>query len=201
MNSTDSKNKAQTTESSTIIRILDVLIAVMGLIFLSPVLIVVYVMALFDTGSPLFIQERVGRLQRPFKLVKFRTMNRGTASVGSHLANQKAVTKFGRILRKTKLDELPQLWNVLKGEMSLVGPRPGLANQVELTKERSDRGIYKVRPGITGVGQLANVDMSTPRKLARYDRITIGNMNPQTYLKLIIATALGKGSGDAIRKP
>ena len=126
-------------------------------------------------------------------------MKMDTASVGTHLADSNAITPFGRFLRKTKLDELPQLYNVLIGEMSLVGPRPGLANQTELTAERLQRNIFAVRPGITGFGQLANIDMSTPRKLSRYDQVTIRNLRPRVYIELILATALGRGAGDAIR--
>ena len=113
------------------LRIFDFTFALLGLIFAFPVLLVVYVLGLFDTGSPLFRQERVGRHQKPFVLVKFRTMKIDTASVASHLASSASITRMGAFLRKTKLDELPQLWNVLKGEMSLVGPRPGLFSQQE----------------------------------------------------------------------
>ena len=76
----------------------------------------IFLVGLVDTGSPLFIQERVGRQQKPFKLVKFRTMKKSAASVATHLANASEITAFGRFLRKTKLDELPQLWNVLRGD-------------------------------------------------------------------------------------
>ena len=90
----------------------------------------------------------------------------GTASVASHLASATSITPFGNFLRKSKLDELPQLWNVLKGEMSLVGPRPCLFNQEELIAERDKRGVFEVRPGITGLAQVNTIDMSTPELLA-----------------------------------
>ncbi|MDO9925345.1 sugar transferase [Glaesserella parasuis] len=106
------------------IRILDFLFSILGLVFTFPILVIVTILGYFDTGSPIFIQERVGKNKKPFKLIKFRTMNVNTASVASHLAGSSSITKLGRFLRKTKIDELPQLINVLKGEMSLVGPRP-----------------------------------------------------------------------------
>ncbi|MEY8198991.1 MAG: sugar transferase, partial [Colwellia sp.] len=111
------------------IRILDFSFSFLGLVCGFPVLLVIYLIGLFDTGSPVFKQERVGKNKAPFTLVKFRTMSIDTTSVASHLASTASITKLGVFLRKTKLDELPQLWNVLKGDMSLVGPRPGLYNQ------------------------------------------------------------------------
>jgi lipopolysaccharide/colanic/teichoic acid biosynthesis glycosyltransferase len=117
-----------------VIRVLDILFATLGLVFGLPFLVAIYVVGLLDTGSPLFRQERVGRCKKPFILVKFRTMAPETKSVASHLADSSSITPVGRFLRRTKLDELPQLWNVLKGEMSLVGPRPCLFNQVELSQ-------------------------------------------------------------------
>ncbi len=113
------------------IRFLDFLFSVLGLVFGLPVLLILVLIGYFDTRSPLFCQQRVGRHRKPFTLVKFRTMRPDTASVASHLADASAITPFGHFLRRTKLDELPQLWNVLKGEMSLVGPRPCLFNQVD----------------------------------------------------------------------
>lgn len=103
------------------IRLFDILFAFLGLVLGFPVLLLIYVLGLFDTGSPLFCQERVGRHRRPFVLVKFRTMKVDTASVASHLASSASITPMGGFLRRTKLDELPQLWNVLKGEMSQIG--------------------------------------------------------------------------------
>ena len=98
------------------LRFLDFLFALFGLLFGLPVLFVIFLIGLFDTGSPLFVQERVGRNKKPFKLVKFRTMSKDTASVASHLASSSSITKLGGFLRRTKLDELPQLWNVLLGD-------------------------------------------------------------------------------------
>ncbi|MCT8659822.1 sugar transferase, partial [Glaesserella parasuis] len=124
------------------IRILDFLFSILGLVFTFPILVIVTILGYFDTGSPIFIQERVGKNKKPFKLIKFRTMNVNTASVASHLAGSSSITKLGRFLRKTKIDELPQLINVLKGEMSLVGPRPNLFNQKELIQEREKYSVY-----------------------------------------------------------
>ncbi|MEJ6475598.1 sugar transferase [Pseudoalteromonas piscicida] len=181
------------------LRLLDFLFAFFGLLLGTPLLIILYLIGLFDTGSPIFTQERVGRNKKPFTLVKFRTMKVDTASVASHLASSASITSFGGFLRKTKLDELPQLWNVLKGEMSLVGPRPGLFNQEELTNAREAKGIYNVRPGITGLAQVSEIDMSTPELLAETDKRMIATMSLRNYFKYIIQTVSGKGSGDRVK--
>ncbi|CAH8193954.1 Lipid carrier : UDP-N-acetylgalactosaminyltransferase [Vibrio aestuarianus] len=181
------------------IRLLDFLAAFFGLLFLWPVLLVVTIIGLFDTGSPIFIQERVGRNKKPFKLIKFRTMSVETKSVASHLASNASITKLGAFLRKTKIDELPQLINVLKGEMSLVGPRPNLYNQEELIKERDALGVYDVLPGITGLAQVQNIDMSTPQLLAKTDKQMIDTLALKDYFKYILMTATGSGSGDAVK--
>jgi len=156
------------------------------------------VIGLVDTGSPIFRQQRVGRNQKPFTLVKFRTMKKDTASVASHLASANAITPFGHFLRRTKLDELPQLWNVLKGEMSLVGPRPCLFNQEELIDERESRGVLSARPGITGLAQVNDIDMSTPRLLAETDQKMLKNLTVGAYFKYIFMTVAGKGAGDRV---
>lgn len=181
------------------IRLLDVVFALAGLVFGFPVLVVLWVLGLRDTGSPLFRQERVGRNKKPFTLVKFRTMRKDTASVASHLASADAITPFGRFLRRTKLDELPQLWNVLKGEMSLVGPRPCLFNQQELVAEREQRGVLDARPGITGLAQISDIDMSTPRLLAETDARMLANLTVGNYFRYIFLTITGKGSGDRVK--
>jgi O-antigen biosynthesis protein WbqP len=181
------------------IRLLDFLFALFGLLFTLPFLVILYIIGLFDTGSPIFTQQRVGRNKKPFTLVKFRTMKVDTASVASHLASTASITPFGGFLRKTKLDELPQLWNVLKGEMSLVGPRPGLFNQQELTAARDAKNVFSVRPGITGLAQVNEIDMSTPELLAKTDREMIDTMNLASYFKYILMTVTGSGSGDRVK--
>ncbi len=181
------------------LRLFDLFFSLIGLVVGFPVLVVLYVIGLFDTGSPLFKQERVGRAQKPFTLVKFRTMKVGAASVATHLADAATITPFGGFLRRTKLDELPQLWNVLKGEMSLVGPRPNLFNQEELIAERAARGVYDVRPGITGLAQVNEIDMSTPELLAETDARMIANRSVGDYFKYILQTVTGRGAGDRVR--
>lgn len=181
------------------IRLIDAAAAFLGLLLLSPFLIAVYVVLLFDTGSPLFRQTRVGRHKKPFTLVKFRTMKVGTRSVATHMVDASTITKSGAFLRKTKLDELPQLWNVLMGDMSLVGPRPNLPTQDELISERDRMGVYEARPGITGLAQIRKVDMSTPRKLAEIDREMLDDLSLRAYLTYILLTIGGRGSGDRVR--
>lgn len=181
------------------LRLLDLMFALFGLLFGAPLLLVIYVIGLFDTGSPIFRQERVGFNQKPFSLIKFRSMRPETASVASHLVDAAAITSFGAFLRRTKLDELPQLWNVLKGEMSLVGPRPCLFNQTDLISERASLGVFDARPGITGLAQLNNIDMSTPKLLAETDARMLREMTITNYLKYVFITLSGKGSGDRVK--
>lgn len=180
------------------IRIFDFLFSFLGLLFLWPVLLVVCVLGYFDTGSPVFRQVRVGRNQKPFTLIKFRTMPVETQSVATHLVGASSVTKLGSFLRKTKLDELPQLINVVKGEMSLVGPRPCLFNQQELIEERQARSVFDVLPGVTGLAQVNHIDMSVPQKLAEWDQKMIQTMSLKNYFTYIIQTATGKGAGDRV---
>lgn len=182
------------------IRIFDIVFSLLGLVFGFPVLVLLTIIGYFDTRSPIFRQVRVGRNQQPFTLVKFRTMKVDTASVASHLASASSITPFGHFLRRTKLDELPQLWNVLTGDMSLVGPRPGLFNQEELIAERAQRGVYNARPGITGLAQVNEIDMSTPQLLAETDQKMISSLTLADYFRYIFMTVMGKGAGDRVKK-
>ena len=180
-------------------RFFDILLSSFGLVFLSPLLVIIYTFAFFDTGAPLFRQQRVGRYRLPFSLLKFRSMHKKTASVASHLVNPTAITQWGHFLRRSKLDELPQLWNVLKGEMSLVGPRPCLTTQHDLISAREKFGVFAVRPGITGLAQISGIDMSNPELLAQTDARMIAEMSTSNYLKYIFLTIVGKGSGNGAK--
>lgn len=180
------------------IRFLDMLLAILGLIFLFPVLIFLYVVGLADTGSPIFRQKRMGINQIPFWLFKFRSMHINTQSVATHLVEKSSVTRWGKFLRKSKLDELPQLFNVLKGDMSFVGPRPNIFNQDELIKERLKRGLYYYRPGITGLAQINKIDMSNEQILAEYDAKMMDKLNIYNYFKYIFFTLIGKGFRDGV---
>ena len=180
-------------------RLLDILLSVVGLIICSPLFCFLYTVGLFGDGSPLFFQQRVGKNKQTFVLVKFRTMKTSTKNLASHLVDGASVTKFGKFMRLAKLDELPQLWNVLKGDMSLVGPRPNLTSQLELIKERDAFEVYKVRPGITGLSQLNNIDMSNPPLLARTDKNMIDTLTVVSYFSYIFHTIIGKGAGDRVK--
>lgn len=182
------------------LRVFDLFFSALGLVLASPLLVFLTIAGWFDTGSPLFRQTRVGRRKAPFTLVKFRTMRPETAQVATHLADASAVTAFGKFLRRTKLDELPQLWNVLKGEMSLVGPRPCLFNQEELIEARERLGVFGARPGITGLAQVNEIDMSTPELLAETDARMLVSLGAKDYFRYIILTVAGRGAGDRMRK-
>lgn len=135
-------------------RLLDIFIALLALLLLSPILVMIAFLVRKNLGSPvLFQQERPGLHGRPFKMIKFRTMKDAYSAQGELLPDSERLTRFGKILRSTSLDELPELWNVLKGEMSIVGPRPLLMEYLPLyTTEQARR--HDVRPGITGYAQV-----------------------------------------------
>lgn len=180
-------------------RMFDIILSFMGLIALSPLLFVIFFFScLFQPGSPLYLQGRVGREEKLFTLIKFRTMKPETRSVGTHEVNPRQVTAWGALLRRLKFDELPQLWNVLKGEMSLVGPRPCLPNQTELVAARKKLSVFSVRPGITGLAQIQGIDMSTPELLAKTDAEMIRTMSLGSYFKYILLTICGWGRGDRV---
>ena len=170
------------------IRIFDFLFSLIGLVFLSPLIMLIFFIGLFDSGSPLFIQSRVGYNLKPFLLIKFRTMPMGVRSAGTHLIKNIKLSSFGNCLRRTKIDEIPQLLNVFLGDMSLVGPRPCLFNQRKLISERKKRGVFKVRPGITGLAQISGINMKTPTLLSKTDQKMIKNMSVYNYFYYIFKT-------------
>jgi lipopolysaccharide/colanic/teichoic acid biosynthesis glycosyltransferase len=172
-------------------------IAVIGLLWwlLAAVGIVV---RLESPGPAIFAQRRVGRWGREFTCYKFRTMVSDTKQAGTHEVSASAVTKVGKFLRRTKLDELPQVVNVLRNEISLVGPRPCLPSQLALIDERSRRGVFSAKPGITGLAQVNNIDMSAPGTLAQWDRRYVMTRSLPQELKLIWSTIIGHGQGDRV---
>ena len=151
-------------------RVFDLILAIPLAVLALPVVVVAAAwVRLTSPGPALFPQERVGRNEKPFRCLKLRTMHQGTKSLPTHEVGKGAVTKAGRVLRRLKLDELPQLWNVIRGEMSLVGPRPCLPTQTELIERRRALGVYTLRPGMTGLAQIKGIDMSNPQKCAETD--------------------------------
>jgi len=180
-------------------RILDIIISFFGLLLLLPLISLIGLICYLETGSVFYFQTRVGRNKKNFILIKFPTMKKEAPLVATHLIDPVFITKTGKIIRRIKLDELPQLFNVLIGEMSLVGPRPCLPNQKILISEREKRGIFNYLPGITGIAQINNIDMSDPVRLAYYDEIMVNNLNIKNYFRCIILTILGKGVGDKVR--
>ncbi len=179
-------------------RIYDLIISSLIIVLFSPLFILILIICFLDSGKPIYVQKRVGINKRPFNLIKFRTMKINTPSLASHMINKRSVTRCGGILRKLKLDELPQLINVLRGEMSLIGPRPCLLNQLELIYEREKHNIFLVKPGITGLAQIKGIDMSNPEKLAVIDKQMLSKYSQINYFKFLFLTFFGKGIGDKI---
>lgn len=151
-----------------------------------------------DPGGALFVQRRVGRHQIPFRLIKLRTMATNTDDRPSHEVSAACVTRVGHVLRRTKLDELPQLWNILRGDMTFVGPRPCLPSQRELIEERERRALFAVLPGITGPAQILGIDMATPVLLVKVEADYFARATPLSDFKIILRTLFGAGRGDFV---
>jgi lipopolysaccharide/colanic/teichoic acid biosynthesis glycosyltransferase len=181
-------------------RSLDLAFALFVLLFLNWALLLIWIIIRLESPGPgLFKQERVGKNLKPFTLYKFRSMATGTKTAPTHETSQSSVTRFGQFLRKTKLDELPQAWNLIRNDISLVGPRPCLPIQAELIACRSERNVFAIKPGITGLAQINNIDMSDPERLAEWDARYMALRGLIFDIKIMIRTALGKGIGDHTR--
>ncbi|MGL6247928.1 MAG: sugar transferase [Culicoidibacterales bacterium] len=171
-------------------RLLDIVVSSIALIVLSPVLAIVAVLVRMKLGSPiLFTQNRPGKGQKVFKMYKFRTMLDATDKNGLPLPDEQRLTKFGKLLRSTSLDELPELWNVLKGEMSLVGPRPLLEEYLPLYSDEQLKR-HDVRPGVTGLAQVKgrnSIDWTT--KFA-YDIEYVENISVSNDIKILWLTVV-----------
>jgi len=183
-------------------RVLDVIGSAAALVILSPAWLAIAVAIRVDSPGPtIFRQRRIGRFGRPFMVWKFRTMSVGTPDLPSDVVSdeQRArhTTRVGRVLRRLTLDEIPQFVNVLRGEMSLVGPRPALYNQDDLIRMRQQRGIDRVRPGMTGLAQVEGRDAMTLEEKVGYDdayvrRLSLG-MDVRCLVKTIGIILRGEG--------
>lgn len=181
-------------------RCFDLLVSLLALLLFGwAILLLAAHVARNSPGPGLFAQRRVGRARAVFTCYKLRTMHRATVEAASHDTPASFVTPLGRRLRRFKLDEVPQLWNVLRGEMSLVGPRPCLPMQTRLVEERERRGVYAVRPGITGLAQVQGIDMSDPVRLAVVDAHYVATRSFFGDIGLILRTVFGGGQGDRVK--
>ncbi len=181
------------------LRSFDICFAVIGLVLGAPLLAGLCLVSWLDTrAAPIIIQQRLGRDQRKFGLLKFRTLSAGAPLWPAEFVPSNHVSRIGRIMRAAKLDELPQLWNILVGDMSFVGPRPSLLSYELLIDERAKREVYRVRPGLTGAGQVCGVTMARPILLARLDARLVQSMGLRSYFKYIALTLAGHGFGDAL---
>lgn len=180
-------------------RIFDILCVMLSAPFLTVLAVPVAMSIKLDSPGPVFLRQvRLGRDKKRFTIYKFRTMIATMDDRASHEASADMITNVGRFLRRSKLDEIPQLWNVLIGTMSLVGPRPCLPSQYELVALRDAKGVFGVRPGITGLAQLYHVDMSEPDRLAEFDACYVKNKTFLGDLVIIFKTLFGHGFGDGI---
>ncbi|OYW53377.1 MAG: lipid carrier--UDP-N-acetylgalactosaminyltransferase [Hyphomicrobium sp. 32-62-53] len=185
-------------------RFFDLILALIGFVAIAPIVFVcILAIRLTTSGPSLFRQERLGHQQVPFILYKLRTMETSAPARPTHLSDPAIITPIGRILRRWKLDELPQLWNVIRGDMSLVGPRPCLPTQHTLIQARAKAGAFDVRPGITGLAQVQGIDMSHPEHLAEIDGLYARSRTFQGDVKILFLTLMGRGlrSNPAIRNP
>jgi len=177
-------------------RLLDILLTLIALLLLSPLVLMTYLLVkLTSTGPALYWSQRVGRNNQLFSMPKFRSMRVGTPQIATHLMNQQSnpnsyLTPVGSFIRKTSLDELPQLWSVLKGDMSVVGPRPALFNQDDLIKLRTEKGVHELKPGITGWAQINGRDeIPIPQKVA-LDVYYLEHQSLLLDIKIVMLTAI-----------
>jgi len=188
----------------TIKRILDVLLSIICLIFLSPLLLLLLLIIRIDSnGSPIFQQERVGRYGDNFLIYKLRTMKTTAphdVATKDLLHAQSHITRVGHILRKTSLDELPQLFNILRGDMSLIGPRPLVPGEGAIHDERMKRGAYNVRPGITGWAQVNGRDCVDPKTKAELDAIYANDVSFWLDLKIIVFSVIAVLTARGVRE-
>lgn len=174
-------------------RLFDIICSLIALILLSPVFAVIAIVIAADDGPPvIFRQNRVGKDEKLFKIYKFRTMKKGTRNASTHdlVESGEVVTRPGRVLRRLSLDELPQLVNILKGDMSFVGPRPLIPEETEIRELRRARNVYSVRPGVTGWSQINGRDLVDNQTKAKLDQEYVQRQSFLFDLKILFKTVI-----------
>lgn len=172
-----------------ILKSLKYIICIIGLISIMPVLLIISILILIEDGFPIiYKQSRLGINQSNFTIYKLRTMRKNSPQIATHEVSSKYFLKIGHFIRKTKLDEFPQLFNILIGDLNFVGPRPGMASIISLVEERERFDVYSVKPGITGLSQILGFDMSKPTDLAAVDKIYIENQSIRLDLIILSGT-------------
>lgn len=178
-------------------RVLDLAVATGILVLLGWLMAIIWAVVRLQTSGPgIFKQVRLGKNEEAFTCYKFRTMVVSAPSAGTHQVSGRFVTPVGRFLRRTKLDELPQIFNIFKNEMSLVGPRPCLPSQTEVVVARRAAGVFAVKPGITGLAQVNRIDMSRPETLAQWDERYLRLRTLILDIRIIVSTVFRIGAGD-----
>jgi O-antigen biosynthesis protein WbqP len=183
-------------------RLIDILLSLIGLLLLSPIFLLIITAIKLDSKGPVFFsQKRLGAYKNHFNILKFRTMSIDTPKdTPTHLLvnPEQYITKVGRFLRRTSLDELPQIWNILAGQMSLIGPRPALWNQFDLITERDKYGANNITPGLTGWAQINGRDELSIEAKARLDGEYADNISLIMDIKCFIGTIIKVIKSDGI---
>jgi lipopolysaccharide/colanic/teichoic acid biosynthesis glycosyltransferase len=170
-------------------RLLDLLLSILAILILSPLLMVSAIAIRLEDGGPaLFRQERVGKYQKPFTLFKFRSMPVNTGDIPSAEAEKVRITRIGSFIRRTNIDELPQLFNIFLGDMSIVGPRPALARQETLCQLRAEKGVFTCKPGLTGLAQVNAYDNMPDAEKASWDGQYCGHVTLWRDVGIILRT-------------
>ncbi len=185
-------------------RFIDIVLSAAGLLLLSPVLLIIALLIKLDSKGPvLFKQKRIAKNKEHFNILKFRTMYADVPKdVPTHLLAdpESKITKIGRFLRKSSLDELPQIWNILVGEMSIIGPRPALWNQFDLIAERDKYGANDIRPGLTGLAQIKGRDELPIDVKAKYDGDYAKDITFANDIKIFFGTIFSVLKADGIQE-
>lgn len=184
-------------------KIIDFVASLIGLVLLSPIFLLIAIIVKLDSKGPVFFkQKRVGINKTYFNILKFRTMRTDTPDIPTHLLENPDIfiTRSGKILRKTSLDELPQILNILMGQMSIIGPRPALWNQEDLIIERDKRGANKVFPGLTGLAQISGRDELDIIKKAKIDGNYVHSLSFSGDIKIFIGTIMSVLKSDGVKE-